>query len=535
MAVKKPTGPKPNLKQTLEIIDRELEAGNVTRAETIAAHLHVNYPRRAEVNVQLGDIMAMQDQHDVALHFHQLAAGTDRHNTTYLAKAGRDMVKMGRAAEAEAIYNRILEIDPNAYSAAWALGSFYHEIGLGERALARFEQAAKLAPARYAPKINLGRLNCLVGLGRTEECEKEFERGFETSVYRPQYVSLYAMLDKWNVNSQAYSLVMGELQDQRLTTDERATLLSRQASIEENSGLYDEAFDTQLKAKRLSATVYDMNGFRRQCDERSAAFSADLLSRCRERFGHPSTSHVFVIGMPRSGTTLTEQIIASHSQAGGAGELETMSYLSHKLANKRAISEIEAAIEELGADAINHFAEEYERVTEFLAPGKAKVVDKMPHNFQRVGEISILFPNARFVHCVRNAADTFISAFQNDMSEGHAYSYAPALYAEYYAEYIRLMRHWYAVTPGRIFTLEYEKLVTSPEQVIRDLLAFLDLPWEEACLNPQNRGALVKTFSRVQVRSAINSKSVGRWRKYEQQLAPLAKRFENLEPFPARS
>jgi tetratricopeptide (TPR) repeat protein len=533
--VRKPAGPKPNLKQTLEIIDRELKAGNLKRAETIAAHLRASYPRRAEVNDILGTILAMQGEFLVAHHYHQLAVDGDRNNIRYLENAGADLLKMGRIVEADAIYRRILEIDPRAYNAALALARFYNEIGLGERALAYFETALKLAPEPRLALINLERLNCLVALGRTAEVEKVFEEGLESGGYRPQFVNLYATLDRWNVTSDAHALVVEELQREDIAPELRAGLLTRRARIEENSGFYDAAYGTLQKAKRLYVAAADVPDFKHRCELRMATLTADFLRSCRERVGHVSEAHVFVVGMPRSGTTLTEQIIASHSMAGGVGELETMAYLTAKLCNEKPMTEIARAVDELGAKGVHQLAQEYEQVTDFLAPGKRRIVDKMPQNFVRLGEISVLFPKARFVHCVRNAADTFISAFQNDMNASHAYSYDRDTYGDYYEIYLKLMRHWYRAVPGRIFTLEYEKLVTSPEPVIRSLLAFLELPFEEACLNPQDRGALVKTFSRLQVRSSINPNSVGRWRKYEKQLAPLAKRFENMEPFPPAS
>lgn len=530
--MKKPTGPKPNLKQTLEIIEREISAGNFKRAETIAAHLHVNYPRRPEVNLIMGNIEKNLRQEDLALHFYKRCVEAEPYNIDYLSNVGSTLATMGLAHQADATYKRILEIDPNAHAAARALAEFYNEIGMGERALEYFDKALQIAPPHLRPKINMRRLDCLVGLGRTDEVEKVFEAGLETGGFRVEYISLYATLDKWNVTSQAYQLVVEELQNPELTLQERGDLLTRKARIEENSGFYDQSYETLEKAKRTNLAKANNDGFRRRCDLRINTITREFVKECNERLGHPSDRHILVVGMPRSGTTLTEQIIASHSLAGGVGELETLSYLSHKLYKKRPASELAAAIDELGPEGVLKLGMEYEAATEFLAPGKAHVVDKMPHNFVQLGEIAILFPKARFVHCIRNPADTFISAFQNDMGPGHAYSYDRDTYAEYYENYLRLMRHWYEVLPGRIFTLNYEQLVTTPEPVIRSLLEFLGLPFEEACLNPQDSSALVKTFSRLQVRSAINPKSVGRWRKYEKQLAPLAKRFENLEPFP---
>jgi hypothetical protein len=145
----------------------------------------------------------------------------------------------------------------------------------------------------------------------------------------------------------------------------------------------------------------------------------------------------------------------------------------------------------------------------------------MPHNFVAIGLIALLFPNARIVHCIRNPADNFISAYQNMMNPNHSYSYAQEDYARYYKEYLRLMRHWQSLIPDRIFTLRYEELVANPEEKTRRLLEFIGLPWDSRCLRFHEMGAMVKTFSRQQVRSAVHQGSTERWKNYRPQLQPL--------------
>ena len=178
-------------------------------------------------------------------------------------------------------------------------------------------------------------------------------------------------------------------------------------------------------------------------------------------------------------------------------------------------------LQEGGPERCKILAGGYVSLLKFLAPGAKRVVDKMPHNFVAIGLIALLFPNARIIHCIRNPADNFISAYQNMMNPNHSYSYAPEDYARYYKEYLRLMRHWQSLIPDRIFTLRYEELVANSEEKIRQLLEFLGLPWDSRCLRFHERGAMVKTFSRQQVRSALHQGSAGRWKNYEAELLPL--------------
>ena len=163
----------------------------------------------------------------------------------------------------------------------------------------------------------------------------------------------------------------------------------------------------------------------------------------------------------------------------------------------------------------------YQGVMRYVVPQKEFAVDKMPLNFRFVAEASILFPNARFVNCTRHPADTFISALQTEMNAAHSYSYDPADYAAYHAEYRRLMAHWDKVLTGRVFHLSYEALVSEPEASIAALLDYLELPMEDACLHPERNAGAVTTFSRLQVRAGINTSSVARWKPYERHLKPI--------------
>ena len=174
-----------------------------------------------------------------------------------------------------------------------------------------------------------------------------------------------------------------------------------------------------------------------------------------------------------------------------------------------------------GPGHVRLMTDSYLGLLKFLAPTARRVVDKMPQNFLRIGFISLLFPNARIIHCQRNPADTFVSAFQNMMLSNHSYSYSPEDFARYYKEYSRLMAHWNRVLPDRIFNLRYEDLVSDPETKTRELLEFLRLPWDSRCLRFHETATAVKTFSKQQVRNPVNRNSVGRWRNYEEQLQPL--------------
>jgi hypothetical protein len=163
--------------------------------------------------------------------------------------------------------------------------------------------------------------------------------------------------------------------------------------------------------------------------------------------------------MPRSGTTLTEQIIAAHPKAAGVGELERIGRMRKGLSPGESTAQMLEALRAGGPARVRLMTDSYLGLLKFLAPTAKRIVDKMPQNFLRLGFIALLFPNARIIHCQRHPADTFVSAFQNMMLSNHSYSYSPEDFARYYKEYSRLMAHWNFVLAGRILNLSYKDLV----------------------------------------------------------------------------
>jgi hypothetical protein len=226
--------------------------------------------------------------------------------------------------------------------------------------------------------------------------------------------------------------------------------------------------------------------------------------------------------MPRSGTTLTEQIASSHSRVGGAGELRTLGDLMRRLAGRGGYAE---ALAGLTRGQSRDLARNYlEALRQIGGPGE-RITDKMPHNFEDLGLIALLFPNARVVHCMRDPLDTCLSCFTHHFSENHGYNTDLSVLGQYYREYRRIMQHWREVLPLRMLDFSYEALIADQEGKSRELIAFLGLEWEDACLAFHANDRLVSTPSRWQVRQPIYTSSVKGWKKYEKHLGPL---FEAL-------
>jgi hypothetical protein len=227
--------------------------------------------------------------------------------------------------------------------------------------------------------------------------------------------------------------------------------------------------------------------------------------------------------MPRSGTTLVEQIIASHPQAYGAGELKKIRDLAREMGVRRGVAgDYPEVVAEIDPETSRVLAAEYEAyLCRGVDPGVTRVADKMPSNFAHLGFIALLFPDARVVHCTRHPLDVGLSIYFQHFAHSHEYAHDLSDIGHFYRLYQRFMKHWNEVLPLRIHHLRYEDLVTNPEGETRALIEFLGLPWNEGCLAFHKNERSVRTASAWQVRRPVYNRGVGRWRNYEKYLGPL--------------
>lgn len=237
--------------------------------------------------------------------------------------------------------------------------------------------------------------------------------------------------------------------------------------------------------------------------------------------GDDTNVPIFVLGMPRSGTTLTETILASHPDVFGAGELPDLLQVAAEPVNGSEagyplnLASVDgAALKQMGA---KYLAQIRQR-----APDATRITDKMPANYQAVGLIHLMLPNARIVHIKRNPVDTCLSAFTRLFKRSQYQTYDLVELGRYYRNYLDIMAHWRNVLPaGSFYELQYEELVANQEEETRKLLAFCNLGWDDACMSPHKTSRNVKTASVTQVREPVYTSSVERWRRYEKHLGPL--------------
>jgi tetratricopeptide (TPR) repeat protein len=498
--------------------NKKLDAWNTAKA------LHDKHPHHPVANYGMALAIYNAGQNSAALPYAEAAVRQAPENALYHMFLGKLYVDLEMLEFAPAALDKAVALDRTMFQAPWIMAQYYYGLGLGDKALQYYRKALEVAPKESIHRIKLAFADVAASqglIGEAEECYSELLG--DLAVRRMALVGL-ALLRKHDHQSVVAGQIRHELAAADLNDRGRSEMLLCLGRLYENGGKYDEAFRSFHESRKLMVSVHDFGEFRSQIDDRISTITHDVMAKF-QGFGDPSIKPIFVVGMPRSGTTLTEQIIASHSQADGAGELKRLDRMARKLADGKGMAEILAKMVEAGPSRWKAIPQQYLNLLNAVAPGAPRVVDKMPHNFAHLGFIRLCFPNARIIHCRRNPLDNFISAFQNRMSNSHGYAYDQVKYGEYYLEYVRLMNHWKTVFPAAIHELQYENLTRNPQTEVRKMLDFLGLPWEEACLSFHDRESTVKTFSRMQVRSPINTGSVARWHNYEKHLAPIISVF----------
>jgi tetratricopeptide (TPR) repeat protein len=306
----------------------------------------------------------------------------------------------------------------------------------------------------------------------------------------------------------------------------RMTLHFTAGKILDRLDRYDEAFAHYRAGNDLVTHLYDAVGNAQLIYNLIKTFTpAFFMGKCRASISDKQP--IFIVGMPRSGTSLTEQILASHPQVYGAGELLTMTNIIQQFRHLLSCTKpFPACIDRLQQEHVDKMASQYiDHITQISGSAEF-VTDKFPHNFYALGLIQLLCPNAKIIHCRRDPMDTGLSIYFQNFFDEHDYAKDLFNIGIHYHQYKCLMEHWKQSLSIPILEIDYEELVTHQEAVTRRMLAFCGLEWDPACLDFHRSSRHVSTASYEQVRQPIYSKSIGRWKHYEKHLGQL---LEGLE------
>lgn len=484
-------------------------------------------PGHADAHFLMGMIALAQHRVGKALALIDRAIARVPDDAEYLARRAQCLALMNRDKEALEAANRALGLEPGSAQTLDTIGVVMSRVGDYETAIDVLTRAVTAKPEDPQLRFNLASGQLFLGNF------KEAEAGYEAAVaLQPRfYRAHWALSDLVTATPERNHIERLE----QLLTDESDVdgslyLCHALAKEWEDLGDYSKSLDFLIEGNARKRAV---SGYSRAQDRELFESMQTVLERSffdREATGDPSSEPIFVVGMPRTGTTLVERILSSHSEVFSAGELQDFGLALKRASGSRTSRLLDRDTIEKGAGV--NFAELGQRYLASTRPATGhtpRFVDKMPMNFLYIGFIHLALPNAKIVCLRRHPLDTCISNFRQLFRLDHTYyGYAGDLsdIAHYYILFDRLMAHWREVLPDKVLELQYERLIDDQERETRRLLEFCGLDWEEGCLSFDENAAAIATASAVQARQAIYSSAKGRWKRYGARLDPVKRELE---------
>lgn len=424
----------------------------------------------------------------------------------------------GRLQEAEAMYWELLRQNPYDASAMHLAGVVALQNQQFERAVELISKAIGISPNVPEFHHNIGAAYRV--LGEFETAEKHYRRSLEL---KPDYAEAYfnlAAVRKFKPDDPILPPLQEQLDKQDWSDLDTCFLHFAAGKLFDDIGEYDTAYQHYEIGNSARNAKFDREGHRRLVDQIIAQTPRERIEQlAQEGFDDPAP--VFIVGMPRTGSTLVEQILSSHSQVFGAGELPDISRIAYTIPQYVGGTNYPSYMSTIESRITRGFGEAYMKRLRSLHATAPRVVDKLPLNFLYLGLIAAMLPKARIIHTQRDPLDTCLSCYFQKFRSGQEYSYNVNDLAAYYHEYQRLMSHWREVLPLPMLEIEYEKLVDDQESHTRKLIDFLGLDWEDACLQFHKSERPVTTASNWQVRRPLDRSRKQRWRRYENQIGPL--------------
>lgn len=431
----------------------------------------------------------------------------------------RAYVRIGAHKSAIEVLEKALRLRPGLIDAYPELANALRMDSRYDEALAVLDKALQLDPANRVALVGKARLYEL--LGRYAEAYAILDPLTQDSSASDALPEFFDLSRHFGQRDRAVSLIQQALARSDINRHAAAPLHLRLGRHYDRENNYDAAFKHFEEAKRISQRYCDLAAVASQFAAIRDTYSVDTVPHL-PRSMKTSRTPIFIVGMPRSGTSLVEQIIASHPDIHGAGETDIVHLLGNKLSYMFASGAFPAFVNRLSIELLGTKADELLLSLSAADPSAARVTDKTPQHFIYIGLILQLFPNCSIIHCQRNPLDTCLSCWFSDFgSNYHNYTNDLDTLGRYYGLYAGLMKHWTTVFPDRIFQLTYEELVQDQETISRALLQHCDMEWSDRCLEFYKSDRVVNTISYDQVRQPMYNRSVNRWRNYDKYLGSL--------------
>lgn len=436
-----------------------------------------------------------------------------------LGLARQEQDKVSQALEA---YKRATRLEPRLPNSFTAAGTTQAMAGMHEESLASFRLALEVEPGHPGALAGLGHV--LKTIGQQAESIEAYRQCIRANPSHGEAYWSLANLKTFRFEPDEVDAMLHQVAEGNLGDEPLANFHFALGKAYEDQKDYDQAFAHYSRGNesRRANEVYDPVRTVEAHDQFINTFTSPLFEQ-HQGHGHPSNAPIFIVGLPRSGSTLLEQILASHSEVEGTHELPELGRVARSFTNRGEHHEsYPAVVKHLTDEDLVEMGRDYLRRTEKHRSGATpRFTDKLPNNFVHVGLINLILPNAKVIDARRHPLDSCLGSFKQLFARGQPFSYDLYELGEFYLEYDRIMDHWDSVLPGRVLRVQYEDVVENLEEQVRRLLHFCELPWEDNCLQFFQTERAIKTASSEQVRQPIYSSSINTWKHYENHLEEL--------------
>lgn len=506
---------------------------------------------------QLGVLLGDREQHDAAIpHFDAVLRG-DTRNGQALYNRGKALLAVGQFMDAESDFAQAAAVLPEDYRVFAGWGAALHQLERYEAAEEKYLTALEKGPTNKAAAdlfVSLGdtyvegglfakaseqyenvrgrdpgNADAAAGLAAVYERERDYQRSHELirpfleedPPKVPVAIAFAKVAPRFGRSDQAIERLQAALAQDSLRPHQRRRLHFALGKLRDSAGDYGAAFKDYRTANELYGGPHNPSAHAKVTDQKIEALDHAEAARLRLPKA-PSNRPVFILGMPRSGTSLVEQILASHPSVSGGGELVALPNIIRELPGQLGTAtDYRSLIDRIDTGTVERASHIYLDALKAVDPAAERVTDKMPHNFEHLWMIAAAFPGTPIIHCTRHPMDTCLSCYFQDFGGRQAYSRDLTHLGLHYADYRRLMGHWLNTLDLNILEVPYEDMVGDTEALSRNIVAFCGLEWDSACLKFYENRRFVATASYDQVRRPVYSQSVGRYRHYEPYIGDL--------------
>ena len=503
--------------------------GKLEEAEKLYRQALKNNPDNVDAMRMLAMLAATLKHFDDAERLLRRAVAIAPDFLAAVIDLGRVLKEQDRFEEAIGCFKKAIGINPNNPQTHFLLAGACAPAALNHEAVKEYQKTLELSPRHPGALLGLG--NALKTIGRLDEAVRAYHDCIDVKPNNGETYWSLANLKTYRFSDEQLAEMEKRVEEDNASGDKsEVNFLFALGKAYDDRQDYERAWHYYERGndKQRMLVQYDPVHTETINDGIIEVFDQALLEE-KSGSGHPDPAPIFVLGLPRSGSTLVEQVLASHSQVEGTSELPYLGRVATSLNRNRPDGvNYPKAVRELEAENFAALGEDYVRYAQLhRTEGKPFFVDKMPNNFPTIGFLHLILPNARIIDARRHPLDACVGNYRQHYARGQTFAYDLTDIGEYYLQYQRMMDHWEEVLPGRILTVQYEEVVTDFDNQVRRILDYCNLPWEEDCIRFYETERPVRTASSEQVRQPIYTGALNFWRNYEAHLDELV---EILEP-----